>query len=148
MSVVYDKTYHAVTEHSTFKRRKLLSTVLNNLDRFFNELFSPKDMEGIVANTPITVVSAVALKAATVAGKALTCVSCYFGNYDVVKFIVIQQPGNVAGLYHPLNNKLIHKRYFVVITAVGGKLFLSRHQDFSAMICCLRGCGLMAFLMD
>ncbi|MDE0968635.1 MAG: lauroyl acyltransferase, partial [Octadecabacter sp.] len=112
MSVVYDKTYHAVTEHSTFKRRKLLSTVLNNLDRFFNELFSPKDMEGIVANTPITVVSAVALKAATVAGKALTCVSCYFGNYDVVKFIVIQQPGNVAGLYHPLNNKLIHKRYF------------------------------------
>jgi KDO2-lipid IV(A) lauroyltransferase len=130
------------------KRRQLLRSVPNNLGRLFIELFSPKDMQGIVANTPFTGAGAAALKAAMADGKAVICVSGHFGNYDVFRSAAIQYGGDVAGLYRPLNNKLIHARYIAAITAVGGKLFSRGRHGFAGMIRHLQGGGLMALLID
>ena len=143
-----DNLDHAMPDLPRARRRELLRTVPNNLGRLFMELFSPKDMEGIVANTPITGAGVVALKAAIVDKKAVICVSGHFGNYDVFRSAAIQQGGDVAGLYRPLNNKLIHARYLDAITKVGGKLFSRGRQGFSEMIRHLQIGGLMALLID
>ncbi|MFB1023884.1 MAG: lauroyl acyltransferase [Octadecabacter sp.] len=139
---------HAMPDLPVAKRRELLRTVPDNLGRLFMELFSPKDMQSIVANTPFTGAGAEALKAAMADGKAVICVSGHFGNYDVFRSAAIQHGGDVAGLYRPLNNKLIHARYIAAISAVGGKLFSRGRQGFAGMIRHLQGGGLMALLID
>jgi KDO2-lipid IV(A) lauroyltransferase len=133
---------------SAVRRRQLLREVPNNLGRLFMEIFSPKDMQGIVANTPFIGAGAGALKAAMADGKVVICVSGHFGNYDVFRAALVQQGGDVAALYRPLNNELIHERYIAAISAVGGKLFSRGRHGLTDMIRHLQGGGLLALLID
>ncbi len=70
---IADNLDHAMPDLPAARRRQILREVPNNLGRLFMELFSPKDMEGIVANTPFTGAGAGALEAAKTDGKAVIC---------------------------------------------------------------------------
>ncbi|ABD57133.1 lysophospholipid acyltransferase family protein [Jannaschia sp. CCS1] len=145
---IRDNLTLAMPDLGAAERQDLTRRVCDHLGRLFIELFSPKAMARVAAETPFGGPGAEALTQALADGRPVICVSGHFGSYDVGRAALVQRGFNVGGLYRPMNNARFNTRYERAIGAVGGQIFPRDRKGFSTMIKHLRDGGLLTLLID
>ncbi len=130
------------------ERQSLERAVPEKIGRSFSEMFSPKELTAIAAETPITGPGLEAAAKAREDGRPILFVSGHLGNYDVGRSILIQQGHNVGGLYRRMNYKGFNDFYVAHISAIGTPLFLRGRRGMAQMVKHLKEGNAVAILID
>ncbi|GFE50553.1 lauroyl acyltransferase [Roseobacter cerasinus] len=130
------------------EKERLARAVPNQIGRTLAELFSPRDLIKTAAQTPVTGAGVAAIEDARQAGRPIILVSGHFGNYDVVRSVLIQRGYQVGGLYRAMNYRGFNDFYVSRIAQVGTPLFLRGRRGMGEMVKFLKSGNTIALLID
>ena len=145
---VRQNLHHVWPDLPTPERDALVQNITRNTGRTICELFSPKDLKRMAAETTLTGPGLAALEEAHAAGRPTIAISGHFGNYDIVRAAMIAHGFDVGALYRHMNNPLFHDFYLNNISTIGTPLFERGQPGLGKMVRHLRGGGTLAALID
>lgn len=127
---------------------RLCGAVSNNIGRAFIELLSGKEFARIASAMPIEGPGLAALEAADAQHRPVVLVTGHLGNFDVARAALIARGFRVAGLYAPMRNALVNRRYVAAIESIGTPLFARGREGLAGMVRFLRGGGMLGVVAD
>lgn len=127
---------------------RMCGAVINNVARAFIEMFSGAEFVHRMADTPLEGPGVAALDAAHAEGRPVVLVSGHIGNYDVARITLRARGFNVGGLYAPMRNPLINRRYVTAIESAGKPMFPRGREGMAGMLRFLRGGGMLGLVID
>lgn len=132
----------------TARRDALTVEVARSVGRTLCELFSPRDLLRMAAQTELGGAGLAALEKARKEGRPAIVISGHFGNYDIARACLIARGFHVGGLYRRMNNPLFHDFYLGNISSIGTPLFERGRPGLGQMIKHLKDGGTLAALID
>jgi len=135
-------------EMATSDVQALADRVSNNVGRSIVELSSAKDLMEAAARAPLLGDGVQALIAATNSNKPVILVSGHFGNYDAVRYAMLNRNLNVGGLYRKMRQSKFNDLYVARISTVGGVLFPRSRSGMAKMVRFLKEGNILALLID
>jgi KDO2-lipid IV(A) lauroyltransferase len=126
----------------------LATQVANSVGRCIVELASPQDLMAMAAKAPITGAGAEALIKKTQANRPVILVSGHFGNYDIVRYSMLNRGLKVGGLYREMRQARFNDLYVERISAIGGALFPRTRKGMAKMVRFLKEGNVLALLID
>lgn len=130
------------------RRDALTTEVTRNVGRTLCELFSPEDLVRLSKSTDLTGPGVAAMEEACATKRPVIIVSGHFGNYDIVRAVLIRHGFNIGGLYRRMNNPLFHDFYINNISTIGTPLFERGRSGLGQMIKHLKSGGILGALVD
>lgn len=127
---------------------KLADSVSNNVGRSIVELSSPKGLMQAASRAPLLGDGVDDLLAATASNKPVILVSGHFGNYDAVRYAMLNRKLNVGGLYREMSQTKFNDLYVSRISAIGGVLFPRSRSGMAKMVRFLKDGNILALLID
>jgi KDO2-lipid IV(A) lauroyltransferase len=126
----------------------LTAKIENSVGRSIVELASPKGLMAKASSAPLTGEGVNELIAHTNSNKPVILVSGHFGNYDAVRYALLQRGLKVGGLYRKMRQERFNSLYVSRISAVGGALFPRSRNGMAKMVRFLKGGNVLALLID
>ncbi len=127
---------------------RLCGAVVNNVARSFIEMMSGSEFARHVADTPIDGPGLAALDEAHAQGRPVVLITGHLGNYDVARVVLRERGFKIGGLYAPMRNALINRRYVAAIESIGKPMFPRGREGMAAMLRFLRAGGMVGVVID
>lgn len=126
----------------------LARKISNNVGRSFVEISSPDGLMQRAAQAPLTGAGVDVLERAQESGQPVILVSGHFGNYDAVRYAMLNKGYRVGGLYRNMKFQKFNDFYVSRISKLGGTLFPRERSGMAKMIKYLRQGNVLALLPD
>lgn len=139
---------HVFPDMAQLEVERLCGAVVNNVGRTFVEMLSGAEFARHVENTPLEGPGAAALEEARAQGRPAVIVSGHLGNYDVARAAMVARGFRIGGLYAPMRNPLVNRRYVAAIESIGKPLFPRGREGMAAMLRFLRSGGVLGVVID
>ena len=139
---------HVFPEMPKPEVERLCGAVVNNVARAFIEMLSGAEFARRTAATPIDGPGLAALDEAHAQGRPVVLITGHLGNYDVARIALRARGFNVGGLYAPMRNPLINRRYVTAIESAGKPMFPRGREGMAGMLRFLRGGGMLGLVID
>ena len=130
------------------QKERLVRRVPDQLGRTLIEMFSPRDLRRVAAETRITGEGLAAMEAVREERRPIIMVSGHFGNYDIGRSALLQRGFKVGALYRPMNNRGMNAIYVSRILQIGKPLFMRGRRGMAEMLKFLRQGNCIAMLID
>ena len=128
--------------------QELADRIGNNVGRSIVELASPKGLMGVASKAPLYGDGVDQLAQATTENKPVILVSGHFGNYDAVRYAMLNRGLKVGGLYRKMRHTRFNDLYVSRISEIGGVLFPRERSGIAKMVRFLKEGNVLALLID
>lgn len=120
---------------------------INNLGRFFAEVYSGKEFTERMANLGVSGPGLEVLDQAHQAGKPAILMTAHLGNYEAPRSALIARGYRIAGVYRPMRNKLFNHHYTRAMADIG-PAYTNDRVGLRSLVKHIRGGGMAEFLID
>jgi len=128
--------------------RRLCAAVADNFGRTLTEIHSGTEFARRAASFTPGGPGLAALDEAHAQGRPVILVSAHFGNYDAWRANLSARGFRVGGLYRPMRNAAINRRYVATIESIASPLFPRGPEGMTGMIRFLKAGGMLGLLSD
>lgn len=126
----------------------IAAQVPGNFARLVIEVLSGPELAALARETPIEGAGWPALQQARETGRAAILVTAHFGNYDVMRWSLIDRGFPLGGFFKDFNNPALTQEYLRRARAPGQPLFADTAQGLKETVRHLRAGGMLGILID
>lgn len=139
---------HFLPDLPPAQAERIAAMVPGNFARLIIEVLSGRDLARLSKNTPIEGPGWNALQAARDAGRPAILVTAHFGNYDAMRWTLIDRGFPLGGYFKEMGNPVLTAEYLKRATAPGQPLFADTPEGLKKTLRFLKGGGMLGILID
>lgn len=139
---------HFLPDLPDSEAERIAAEVPGNFARLVIEVLSGPDLARLAQRTPIEGPGWEALQEARSRGRAAILVTAHFGNYDVMRWSLIDRGFPLGGFYKEFPTPALTEEYLRRATAPGQPLFADTPEGLKGTLKHLKGGGMLGILID
>ena len=139
---------HFLPDLDDAQAERIAARVPGNFARLIIEVLSGPDLARLAKNTPIEGPGWAALQQARDQGRPAILVTAHFGNYDAMRWTLIDRGFTLGGYYKELGNPVLTAEYLRRATVPGQPLFADTPEGLRKTLKFLKGGGMLGILID
>lgn len=129
-------------------RRALARQVANNAGRTLIENYSHRSFGALARNAPLSGPGLDAMHSAIAKGQPVIFLTGHFGNYEALRWALLDQGIKVGGLYRAMANVYFNSHYVRTMEDLSGPVFEQGRRGTAGFVKHLKSGGLAVLLFD